>query len=161
MAPVYRRDAKLLVLGSLPGEQSLARQQYYAHPQNQFWKLIGNVIGADLPAMPYSTRLAMLVDHGTAVWDVVAGARRIGSLDSNLRDVAGNDLHAFISQLPYLRAIAFNGGVASKAGRRILLDSTRIKLITLPSSSPAYTLALAEKQREWRRLRCYLGDLEP
>lgn len=161
MAPVHRRDAKLLVLGSLPGEQSLVRQQYYAHPQNQFWKLISDVIGADLTAMPYSTRLAMLVDHGIALWDVVAGARRVGSLDSNLRDVAGNDLHAFVCQLPDLQAIAFNGGMASKAGRRILVDAAEIELITLPSSSPAYTLALAEKQHEWRRLRCYLGDLEP
>jgi hypoxanthine-DNA glycosylase len=158
---VYRRDAKLLVLGSLPGEQSLVRQQYYAHPQNQFWKLIGDAIETDFVEMPYAARLATLVHRRIALWDVVAVARRAGSLDSNLRDVSSNDLDALVQELPDLRAIAFNGGMASKAGRRILVDSAEIELVTLPSSSPAYTLALAEKQREWKRLRCYLGDLEP
>jgi double-stranded uracil-DNA glycosylase len=161
MAPVYRSDATLLILGSLPGEQSLARQQYYANPRNQFWKLVGGIIKADLEGVAYNVRLARLVDSGIALWDVVARADRDGSLDSSLRNISTNELQAFADRLPQLQAIAFNGQAASKAGRQILDSSAGIDLVTLPSSSPAYTMAFMQKQDAWQCLGRYLHHLEP
>lgn len=153
-APVVDPQVRLLVLGSLPGEMSLAHSRYYAHPQNQFWRLLGQVIGADLPGMEYSVRLRTLLRHRIGLWDVVAEAHRDGSLDSNIRGHSGNDVVALAATLPQLRAIAFNGGMAAKIGMRHLGEhAAHYRIFTLPSSSPAYTLAFAEKLRAWRALR--------
>src|ERR1700761_6828570 len=98
--PVADRGTRLLLLGSLPGEVSLSRAQYYAHPQNQFWRLIGAVIGADLAGAGYADRLAMLLAHGVGVWDVVREARRTGSLDTAIRDHQPNALAEFAQTRP-------------------------------------------------------------
>ncbi|HKT99789.1 MAG TPA: DNA-deoxyinosine glycosylase [Paraburkholderia sp.] len=157
-APVVDAHTRVLVLGSLPGEASLAHQQYYAHKQNRFWKLIGDVIERDLSAMAYPARLAALLEHRVGLWDVVAEARRIGSLDSRIRNHASNDLIALVETLPNLVAIAFNGGVAAKIGVQALGETaTRYKLIRLPSSSPAYAAVSYEAKLEnWRQLRSCL-----
>src|SRR5450830_1417817 len=91
-APVTDANTSILILGSLPGEASLAHQQYYAHPQNKFWKLVGDVIGVGLVELDYETRLSVLLDHRIGLWDVIANAQRIGSLDSDIRDHTNNDL---------------------------------------------------------------------
>lgn len=157
LPPVARLDARLLILGSLPGERSLAAERYYAHPQNQFWRLLGKVLGEDLPSLPYDERLALLVERRVALWDVVGSARRPGSLDSDLRDVATRDLASFTTTLPALRAIGFNGKTAGKLGRRAL-GMTQFALVDLPSSSPAYTLSFAAKAERWAELRAWLLD---
>ena len=154
VAPVADARTRLLVLGSLPGEASLARSQYYAHPQNQFWRLIGAVIGRELAALPYEERLQALLTAGVGLWDVVRSARRAGSLDTAIRDHEPNALPALCAALPDLRAVAFNGGKASELGRRVLTAGPA--LVTLPSSSPAYTLAYAQKLAQWEALRVYL-----
>lgn len=146
--PVADGETRLLILGSLPGEASLAAGRYYAHPQNAFWRLLGGVIGTDLTSLDYNARLDALQMHHIGLWDAVAGAMRQGSLDGAIRDVEANDLRALIGTLPKLRAIAFNGKTAAKIGRRALEDSA-LELIDLPSSSPAYTLAFAGKARAW------------
>jgi hypoxanthine-DNA glycosylase len=148
MAPAGATAPILLVLGSLPGEASLAAQRYYAHPQNQFWRLLGQAVGEPLAGLDYDERLARLAARGIGLWDVVGEARRIGSLDGALRDVSANPLAAFVAGHPQLRAIAFNGQTASRIGRRVL-DDTALALIDLPSSSPAYTLAFADKAARW------------
>jgi hypoxanthine-DNA glycosylase len=148
MAPAGASDPSLLVLGSLPGEASLAAQRYYAHPQNQFWRLLGQAIGEPLGDLDYDARLARIAARGIGLWDVVGEASRIGSLDGALRNVSANPLAAFVARHPQLRAVAFNGQTASKLGRRVLGDSP-LTLIDLPSSSPAYTLAFAEKAVRW------------
>ena len=153
--PVWRADARLLILGSLPGEVSLKRAQYYGHPQNQFWRLIGRVLGREMPE-GYDTRLAALQDVGVALWDVVRTATRIGSLDARIRDHEANPLRDFVSALPQLRAVAFNGATASAIGRRALGQPSRVTLVTLPSSSPAYTLAFERKAEAWLQLRRFL-----
>ena len=94
--PVTRPDTRLLVLGSLPGAVSLARQRYYAHPQNLFWRLIGAVIGRDLVPLDYEARLAALLDAGVGLWDTVAAATRKGSLDADIRLHEASDLAALV-----------------------------------------------------------------
>ena len=155
--PVVDPRVRLLVLGSLPGERSLAEQRYYAHPQNQFWRLISPAAGVDLPPLPYDARLAALLAAHIGLWDVVATATRPGSSDAAIRDHAPNDLEHLAASLPRLRAIAFNGGTAYKIGRRLMEEHVRrYDLIALPSSSPLHTIGLAAKQGAWTALRAYL-----
>src|SRR4051812_10192514 len=90
-APVVASDTRVLILGSLPGAASLAASQYYGHPRNHFWRLVGDVIGVDLVEMDYHARLTALLEHRIGLWDVIAEARRIGSLDSEIRDHTQND----------------------------------------------------------------------
>ena len=151
--PVVDADVRLLLLGSLPGERSLEAQQYYAHPQNKFWELVGAVIGEDLRAMDYEKRLATLLVHRIGLWDVIAEAERPGSLDAAIRNETHNALADLVATLPKLCAIGFNGGTAAKIGRRQLgLAQANPALIDLPSSSPAYTLPLTSKLQSWLRL---------
>lgn len=153
--PVVDSQTRLLILGSLPGDASLKAAQYYAHPQNAFWRLIGGVIGRDLAALPYDDRLTALRNAGIGLWDVIAGAERPGSLDGAIRNAETADLHRLIANLPELRAIGFNGGTAARIGRRSLGD-TALALIDLPSSSPAFTRAYAEKAQAWSVLAGHL-----
>jgi hypoxanthine-DNA glycosylase len=151
MAPAGAAAPVLLVLGSLPGEASLAAQHYYAHPQNQFWRLLGDALDEPLAALDYPARLARLAARGVGLWDVVGEATRIGSLDGALRNVSANPLGRFVARQPQLRAIAFNGQTAAKIGRRVLGECA-LALIDLPSSSPAYTLPVAQKFARWSAL---------
>jgi len=155
--PVVTPDTRVLVLGSLPGEASLAAQRYYAHPQNRFWHLAGAVIGReDLPALDYPARLAALLAGGIGLWDTVASATRQGSLDTAIQDARPAALGDLVATLPRLRAIGFNGGTAARIGRK-LLDDGAIALIDLPSSSPAYAaLPFADKRARWLALREFL-----
>lgn len=149
-APVVDDATRVLILGSLPGTKSLAVQQYYAHPQNAFWRLTGNIIGVDLAALAYSDRLAALLVAGVGVWDVVASARRAGSLDTAIRDIEGNDLMTLVASLPSLRLVAFNGQKAAAVGAPLLDPAT--PRLTLPSSSPAHTMVFAAKAAAWHVL---------
>ncbi len=152
--PVVDEHTELLILGSLPGDASLAQQQYYAHPQNRFWQLLSDVFTIDLVNQDYQQRLQSLLSHRIGLWDVVAQAKREGSLDSKIIERDDNDLLALLSTLPALRRIAFNGGTASKIGLNILGPCAEdFQIHQLPSSSPAYTLAYAEKLKLWKLLR--------
>ena len=148
MAPVGAARPVLLVLGSLPGEASLRAQRYYAHPQNQFWRLVGGALGEPLGSLAYEERLARLAARDVGLWDVVAVARRKGSLDGDLREISTNPLADYVASQPQLQAVAFNGLTAAKLGRRVLAPS-KVTLIDLPSSSPAYTLAFTDKAARW------------
>jgi hypoxanthine-DNA glycosylase len=153
--PVVNARTRLLICGSLPGERSLAARRYYAHPQNQFWRLLSPVVGADLAALDYDARLTALLEARVGLWDVVAAATRTGSSDAAIRDLAANDLAALVATLPDLRAVAFNGGTAHRIGTR-QLAGTRLALVPLPSSSPLHTVGLAAKQPAWDELRQFL-----
>ena len=148
---------RLLILGSLPGQKSLAARRYYANPANQFWRLLGPVIGVDLAAMPYEDRLDALLAAGVGLWDVIGAARRFGSLDSALRDADERDLKSAIATLPSLRAFAFNGAAAYRIGVRQLGENPAVDLIALPSSSGAHAVGIAAKQPAWNRLRAYIS----
>ena len=155
--PITGPETRLLLLGSLPGEASLRAVRYYAHPQNQFWRLVGSMIGRDdLHGLAYEERLAVLAGAGIGLWDVVADAVRPGSLDGAIRDHRPNDLRRLIAALPALRAIGFNGGTAARIGRKLIGESSGIALLDLPSSSPAYTLSYAEKRSLWSKLDEFL-----
>ena len=149
MAPVGGDDAVLLLLGSLPGEASLAAQRYYAHPQNQFWRLLGAALAEPLDGLDYDARLERLAERGVALWDVVAEAQRQGSLDGAIRGARANPLAEFAGRLSRLRAVAFNGKTAARIGRAALGEVAGLTLIDLPSSSPAYTLSVAQKAARW------------
>lgn len=152
-APVVAADTRILILGSLPGDASLAAAQYYAHPRNQFWRLLGAVLGVALADMPYLQRLAVMQQHGVGLWDVVAEASRRGSLDSAIRDARANPLAELVATLPALRVVAFNGQTAGKAAPQ--LAASGVPVLVLPSSSPAYTLAFDKKLQEWQALSRY------
>jgi len=156
-APVTDRATRLLVLGSLPGEASLRAARYYAHPQNQFWRLMGAVIGADLAAAGYEARLDLLRSRGVGLWDVVRSARRAGSLDAAIRDHQPNALAELAATLPALAAIAFNGATAAALGRKALGAGAAWTLVPLPSSSPAHTLRFEAKLERWLTLQRYLA----
>jgi len=152
--PIVSDRTRLLLLGSLPGEASLRAARYYAHPQNQFWRLVGSLIRSpDLHAVDYDERLARLEAAGVGLWDVVADATRIGSLDGAIREHRANDLVRLIGRLPALRAIGFNGGTASRIGRKLVGPESIVRLIDLPSSSPAYTIGFETKRQRWLELR--------
>lgn len=154
--PVVAPDTRVLILGSLPGERSLAERRYYAHPQNRFWQLVGTVIARDLSALDYDARLAALLAAKVGLWDVVGSARRSGSLDAAIREAQPNALADLVAGLPGLRAVGFNGATAARIGTA-LLAGTGPALVALPSSSPAYAAMPAEdKARRWAALREYL-----
>jgi len=157
LPPIARPDARLFVLGSLPGDASLAARQYYAHPTNQFWRLLGGAIGEDLQSLDYRKRLAVLAERRVGLWDVIASASRPGSLDQSIREAEHNRIEHLLHDFPDLRAIAFNGSTAAAVGRRLVGDlPCRLTLIDLPSSSAANTQAFAQKAERWAQLREFI-----
>ena len=153
---IARADARLIILGSLPGDRSLSAQRYYAHPTNQFWRLLGSAIGEDLQALEYADRLERLAERGIGLWDVIGSARRSGSLDQAIREASHNALGDWLASFPQLEAVAFNGRKAAETGRRALDGLLfKIDLIELPSSRAAFTLPVSDKARAWAVLGGY------
>lgn len=152
--PVVDGGTRVLLLGSLPGAASLAHGQYYAHPQNKFWDLLGEVLGVPLRPLAYDDRLRTLLQHGVGLWDVIAEAQRDGSLDSAIRNHLGNDLQRLVASLPALDTIGFNGGKAAALGEKALGElAARYRIVRLPSSSPAHaSMSFAQKLAMWRGL---------
>ena len=154
--PIADAHARILILGSPPGQVSLQRQQYYAQPQNAFWKIMGRLFGAS-PELPYEDRAQDLVRNRIALWDVCAAAQRPGSLDAAIvhSSVVPNDFAAFIATHPHVELICFNGGKAAELYRRLVLPglpNTRraIRYATLPSTSPAHAaMPFEEKLTRW------------
>lgn len=135
LAPVAGPQTRLLLLGSFPGEASLAARQYYGHPRNQFWPILGALWGLDLQALPYADRLAEMQARGLGLWDVYARCRRAGSLDSAITEAEPNDLAGLVARLPRLAAIAHNGGESARLMR--LTRQLGVPVARLPSTSPA------------------------
>lgn len=149
-------DTRVLVLGSLPGEASLAAGQYYGNPRNAFWRLMERVLDTPLVPLAYEERLSALRAHRVGLWDVIAQAERLGSLDAAIRDPAANDLAALVDTLPALGLVAFNGGTAARLGGRLLGD--RVPTLALPSSSPAHAArSFEQKAGAWEAIRRYLA----
>jgi len=157
--PVVDADTRVLILGSLPGEASLAASQYYANPRNAFWRLLETVLDEALVTLAYEDRLATLQSRGVGLWDVVAEAERRGSLDAAILNSSANDLLTLVETLPALRAVAFNGGTAARLGSRLLAPvANRMALIALPSSSPAHAArSFQDKALAWSVLKNWLS----
>ena len=149
LAPVIAPNSRLVILGSFPGVASLQAQQYYGHPRNHFWPLVGAVWGIDLTGLSYPARLAEIRRRGLGLWDVYASCRREGSLDSAIQDAQCNDLAGLLRQAPGLRLIAHNGGESARAMRRTALLG--LPVLRLPSSSPANaSWSFERKLGAWR-----------
>ena len=155
LPPIARADAKVLILGSLPGDASITASQYYAHPRNHFWKLLSGVVGQDLVLLDYSQRIQTIQESGFALWDVVGSAQRIGSLDHQIRNEQLNDLRKFVTNLAELRAVAFNGKKAAALAGNVF-DSLPVDVVQLPSSSPAHTMHPDAKAGLWTQLSLFL-----
>jgi hypoxanthine-DNA glycosylase len=156
LAPIARRDARLLLLGSFPSEASLAARQYYAHPRNHFWPLLGALWGLDLAGMPYARRVAEVRRHGLAIWDVYAACRREGSLDSAIESAELNDLAGLAARLPQLAAIAHNGGESARAMR--VTRALGLPVHRLPSTSPSNaSWSFERKLQAWRAVLAEAG----
>ena len=154
---IARSDTRLFVLGSLPGDASLAARRYYAHPTNQFWRLLGSAIGEDLQSLDYDQRLQRLAERSIGLWDVIASASRAGSLDQAIRRAEHNRIQHLLNDFPDLRAIAFNGSTSAAIGRKLIGEPpAHVALIDLPSSSAANTRPFAEKAATWARLAEFL-----
>jgi TDG/mug DNA glycosylase family protein len=167
-APIEDEQARVLILGSLPGVLSLARQEYYAHPRNSFWRIMERFTGVAATG-PYSERTLALVRSRIAVWDVCAAAERSGSLDSSIRSlsVVVNDFANFLGTHTGIGLICFNGKAAEELYRRRVLpslprDAQKIRRASLPSSSPAHAIPFAEKLSAWQAaLNPVVGSGEP
>src|SRR4051812_24365681 len=148
-------SAKALILGSLPGEESLRRGQYYANPRNVFWRIIESLFGIPRE-MPYEDRVRKLSEAGVALWDVCAAATRSGSLDQSIRrgTEVPNDFAAFLADHPHVKLICFNGAKAASVFReRVKLNST-VQCVDLPSTSPAHAaMSFEEKLKRWEVIR--------
>jgi double-stranded uracil-DNA glycosylase len=157
--PIARRDAKVLILGSLPGRRSLEMRQYYAHPQNAFWKLMAAIFDAE-PTSNYAARKRLLARNGIALWDVFATAERPGSLDSSIvHDTAeANDFRRFFRRHPHIRRVFFNGRKSEEVFRQRVLpliadEFPDITYTGLPSTSPAHAgMSFAKKLARWRSI---------
>lgn len=153
LPPVATSNARLFVLGSLPGDASLAKRRYYAHPSNQFWRLLGSSIGEELQPLSYEERLERLTYRGIGLWDVIASASRSGSLDQAIRQAEHNQIEHLFKDFPCLRAIAFNGSTAASVGRKLIgKPHPDLTLVDLPSSSAANTLSFHKKANAWAEL---------
>lgn len=135
LPPVLDARTRLLVLGSFPSVASLRLQQYYGHPQNHFWKILGTLWQEPLPALPYPERVAALLAHGVGVWDVYGACEREGSLDVNIQNAQLNDFAAVLRACPLLEAIAHNGGESFRHARHT--GTLGLPVYRLPSTSPA------------------------
>jgi hypoxanthine-DNA glycosylase len=155
-APITNPSAKILILGSMPGVASLKANQYYAHPRNAFWPIMGTILNFDA-TLPYPGRINALKEGGVALWDVLQQCERPGSLDNAIKNGSRvvNDFATFFQQHPHIKTIAFNGAEAEKTFKKHVLTTKDIptaSLIRLPSTSPAHTLPLIEKLAAWRHI---------
>lgn len=155
--PIASRNARILILGSMPGEASLQAGQYYAHPRNQFWRLLGELLGFD-PNGNYDHKTKSLMDAKIALWDVLKSCRRLGSLDANIeaQSVVFNDFVPFFECHALISHVFFNGIKAEQLFTRQPEYQSHFKglhLLRLPSTSPAHALLDYEQKREqWRAL---------
>ncbi len=152
--PAVTPNCRTLILGTVPGVESLRQQQYYAHKHNAFWKIMGEIFAFD-SALPYHERLAELNRNGVGLWDTVKCCERQGSLDSEIKNPVYNDFAWLFSEYPELRKVCLNGQGAAKFFRQYQRQYSlpELEIHILPSSSPAHaTLRYADKLARWREM---------
>jgi hypoxanthine-DNA glycosylase len=152
--PLVAPGARVLILGSMPGAASLKKKQYYAHPQNQFWRLLGEVLGEKLAEASYEARFEILAKRKIALWDVLAECSREGSLDADISDEEPNRIAELLRETG-IKSVFLNGGKAQAAFKQFIEDGmpSGVSVRRLPSSSPAHAgLTYAEKLDVWRAI---------
>jgi hypoxanthine-DNA glycosylase len=155
--PIAAPDARVLILGSLPGQVSLARQQYYAQPQNAFWRIMAALVDAG-PDVPYGERVTRLASHRIALWDVCKAAVRAGSLDASIEadSIVTNDFRTFFRTHTAIELVCTNGGTATRLFQvrvlpRLPAPARSIRVEPLPSTSPAHAaMPFEQKLKRWR-----------
>ena len=151
--PIVDAQARILVLGTLPGEESLRRREYYAHPRNLFWPIVFGLFGAT-PGMDYAERLAFVMAHRIALWDVCEFGEREAGADSTIRCERPNAIDRLLGAHPLIRAVAFNGSSARRLHDRHFARRGELAYLALPSTSPAHArLDFAAKLACWTTLR--------
>lgn len=135
-APIVPKKSKLLILGSLPGDKSLQENQYYAHPQNRFWKTLALLLSAPIP-IDYASRVELLHQHHIALWDVCEAAIRKGSMDTDILEESPNKIDQLLKDNSNIKAVCFNGQKAQKLFDKYFKRVPHLQYITLPSTSPA------------------------
>lgn len=148
--PVFTPQARVLIVGSMPSVKSLADSEYYAHPRNAFWPVMFEIFGVE-PTRDYEAKKALIRDNGLALWDVAEACEREGSLDSNMRDITYNDFAMLFNACPDIHTVLCNGGTAHALFMKSGYAGSR-RVIRMPSTSPAYTMAYAEKCRIWKEM---------
>jgi len=156
LPPVIAEDARVLILGSFPSEASLAARQYYAHPRNQFWSILGAVLDEPLPKLSYTDRLARVRAHRVAIWDTIVACVRAGSLDAAIRDARRGEADRVRRVARGLVGVCFNGQTAAKS--EPVWRACGYKTRVLPSTSPAHTQPIDKKIAAWRTVTELLED---
>ncbi|MFO7585657.1 MAG: DNA-deoxyinosine glycosylase [Anaerolineales bacterium] len=155
--PIATPDACILILGTMPGEESLARGEYYANPRNQFWRIMQSLFGVPLP-VPYAGRIARLQENRVALWDVLHSCERFGSLDSAIKNAVPNDFGAFLASMSGLKVIAFNGKKAAGwVERWVSVETSGLRKLVLTSYQSRGGDGLREKTGG---LGCVEGNLD-
>lgn len=150
--PLVHSGAKILILGTMPGEESLARGEYYAHPRNAFWRILFDIYGAEYSA-DYKMKQRLIKQNNLALWDTVCECLRPGSLDSDIRNIAPNNIPAFLRRHKTIKTVCFNGKSAEKFYYKYWAEAEGVRYAALPSTSPAYAaMSYKGKLSAWRRV---------
>lgn len=153
--PIIDKESKILILGSIPGVKSLEMQQYYAHPQNKFWKIIFELFNEKFTT-DYDERIKILEKHHIALWDVIDTCERKGSLDSEIRNEEANNIQQLLENYPSIKAIFCNGQKSFKNLQKIMGKECVIPIFVLPSTSPLHTISFEKKLRDWEFINSFL-----
>ncbi|SIT95602.1 G/U mismatch-specific uracil-DNA glycosylase [Epilithonimonas bovis DSM 19482] len=155
LPPIVDNSSKILILGSVPGVKSLQMQQYYAHPQNNFWKLMFHLLDTEFSS-DYHTRLQLLKKHRIALWDVIESCERKGSKDTDIKSEIDNDIQELINSHPNIKIIFCNGQKSYKNLLKVVGKNFIIPIVVLPSTSPLHTIKFEEKLEQWKIIKDYL-----
>lgn len=153
--PVISKDSNILILGSVPGIKSLEMQEYYAHPQNKFWRILFELFNEDYTT-DYAEKIDLLKKNKIAVWDVIDSCERKGSLDTKIKNENHHNILQLLNDFPSIKVIFCNGQKSFKTLGKILPDDPKIPVFVLPSTSPAYTIPYQQKVKDWSALKSFL-----
>lgn len=153
--PIIDKDSKIIILGSIPGVKSLEKQQYYAHPQNKFWKIIFELFN-EIFTEDYAERINILKKHDIALWDVIDSCERKGSLDSEIKNEEANQIAELLEEFPNIQTIFCNGGKSFKNLQKVLGKDFKTPFYVLPSTSPLHTISFEKKLEEWKAVLKFL-----
>ena len=154
-APIISKDSKILILGSVPGIKSLEMQEYYAHPQNKFWKILYELFETEFTT-EYAEKIKFLERNKIGVWDVIDSCERQGSLDIKIKNETLNNLESLLKDFPNIKAVFCNGKKSFKNLEKNKLGNAELPIFVLPSTSPAYTISFEKKLEEWKKLKEFL-----
>jgi hypoxanthine-DNA glycosylase len=154
--PIIDNNSKILILGSIPGAKSLEKQQYYAHPQNKFWKIIFELFNEKFTE-DYAEKIDVLKQHYIALWDVIDSCERKGSLDSEIKNEEANQIEELLEKYPNIQVLFCNGGKSYKNLQKVLGKNFRIPIELMPSTSPLHTVSFERKLEQWKKILAFTG----